>query len=195
VNIEVREESNAAFDTYAEIPIAFSVESVFECTPSGQPGGALGRLVPVEQPYTKDYDAIRGNHPLDWPRQFDTSGWGVLSAWQGGTRVGGIVIAHGSGDLDLLEQREELAVLWDLRVRPRERGMGVGSGLMKAAEEWAYARGCRVLKVETQNINVAACRFYSRHGFELRMATPRAYADLPEEVQLLWYKMLARQQG
>jgi len=195
VKIEVQEEPNANFDTYAEIPIGFRVESVFEWIPSDHPGGVLGRVVPVEQPYTKDYDTIPDNHPSDWPRRFDTSGWGVLSAWLGGARVGGIVIAHGSGDLDLLEQREELAVLWDVRVRPQERGMGVGSGLMMAAEEWAHARGCRVLKVETQNINVAACRFYARHGFELRMATPRAYAGLPEEVRLLWDKTLARQPG
>lgn len=195
MKIEIREEPNATFDAYAQIPTAFLVESVFECVPSGRPSSALGRVAYVELPYTKDYDAIPGNHPSDWPRRFDTSGWGVLSAWHEGTRVGGIVIAHGPANLDLLESREDLALLWDVRVRPQDRGMSVGSALMKGAEVWAAARGCQVLKVETQNINVAACRFYHRHGFELRTVTPRAYADLPEETQLLWYKRLARDAG
>jgi GNAT superfamily N-acetyltransferase len=39
------------------------------------------------------------------------------------------------------------------------RGLGIGAALFRAAERWAVARGARWLKVETQNVNVAACRF------------------------------------
>ena len=49
---------------------------------------------------------------------------------------------------------------------------------------------CRELKVETQNINVRACRFYARLGCELRVVRAGAYPQFPEEVQLLWYKTL-----
>lgn len=36
-----------------------------------------------------------------------------------------------------------------------------------------------------------ACgRFYHAHGFRLERATPGAYAELPNEVQLLWRKLI-----
>jgi len=43
-----------------------------------------------------------------------------------------------------------------------------------------------MLKVESQNINVPACRFYDAQGCELRAVQHGAYPDLPDEVQLLW---------
>jgi hypothetical protein len=52
------------------------------------------------------------------------------------------------------------------------------------------ARECRQLKVETQNINVPACRFYARQGCVLGVIDRFAYPTLPDEVQLLWYKDL-----
>jgi len=55
-------------------------------------------------------------------------------------------------------------VLWDIRVSAAERGTGIGSALFRAAEDWARARGCGWLKIETQNVNAAACRFYQKMG-------------------------------
>jgi streptothricin acetyltransferase len=46
------------------------------------------------------------------------------------------------------------------------------------------------LKVETQNINAAACHFYARQGCTLGGINRFAYPLLPLEVQLLWYKDL-----
>jgi ribosomal protein S18 acetylase RimI-like enzyme len=57
-------------------------------------------------------------------------------------------------------------------------------------EERTREAGLVELKVETQNNNVPACRFYARHGFQLRQAVWGAYPQLPSEVQLLWYKRL-----
>jgi GNAT superfamily N-acetyltransferase len=61
-------------------------------------------------------------------------------------------------------RRSDLAVLWDIRVQPERRGRGVGKALFYASVDWACRRGCRQLKVETQNVNVAACRFYASQG-------------------------------
>jgi hypothetical protein len=66
----------------------------------------------------------------------------------------------------------------------------VGTVLFQAAERWAASRGARWLKVETQNINVPACRFYARQGCVLGGLHRFAYSSLPDEVQLLWYKEL-----
>jgi hypothetical protein len=49
---------------------------------------------------------------------------------------------------------------------------------------------CRQLKIETQNTNVQACRFYERLGCQLRAVDRAEYPELPQEIQLLWYKDL-----
>ena len=71
------------------------------------------------------------------------------------------------------------------------RGKGVGTALFQAAEQWAVARGCRRLQVETQNINVPACKFYAKQGCTLGEVHRLAYPEHPDEVQLLWHKDLA----
>jgi GNAT superfamily N-acetyltransferase len=70
------------------------------------------------------------------------------------------------------------------------RSNGVGTALFKAAEVWSMAKGCRQIKVETQNINVPACRFYAKQGCVLRTVQLHAYSEFPDEAQLLWYKDL-----
>jgi ribosomal protein S18 acetylase RimI-like enzyme len=139
-------------------------------------------------PYVKDYDAAPENHPTEWPARFDVGRWGILSAWVDGMRVGGAVVAWDTPGVDMLEGRSDLAVLWDIRVAPGVRGEGIGGVLFRAAERWAAERGARWLKVETQNVNVGACRFYARQGCTLGAVNRFAYPELPEEVQLLWYR-------
>jgi len=92
--------------------------------------------------------------------------------------------------VDLLAGRDDVAVLWDVRVAPAQRGAGVGSALFRAAESWAGAHGCGKLKIETQNINIVACRFYRKMGCTLGRIDRFAYPELPDEVQLLWWKAL-----
>jgi hypothetical protein len=50
---------------------------------------------------------------------------------------------------------------------------------------------CRKLKVETQNINVPACRFYASQGCVLAAVNRMAYREPQDEIQLLWYKDLS----
>ncbi|MGZ8471829.1 MAG: hypothetical protein ACXWZ7_20745 [Gemmatirosa sp.] len=45
--------------------------------------------------------------------------------------------------------------------------------------------------METQNVNVAACRFYAHQGCILGAVHRFAYPTLPDEAQLLWYRRLA----
>jgi GNAT superfamily N-acetyltransferase len=90
----------------------------------------------------------------------------------------------------MFEGRGDLALLWDIRVAPGHRGRGVGRALFEATEAWALTRGCRELKVETQNINTPACRFYAALGCQLRVVRENAYPECPGETQFLYYKPL-----
>jgi GNAT superfamily N-acetyltransferase len=136
----------------------------------------------------KDYDA--DERPAQWAKRWNIQNWGLVSAWDHATRIGGAVIAFDTPGVSMLEGRRDLVVLWDIRVAPAWRRSGVGSMLFDAATSWARARGCSRLDVETQNINVPACRFYARMGCTLRRVDRFAYADLPDEVQLLWSRQL-----
>jgi GNAT superfamily N-acetyltransferase len=176
---------------YASVPIAFEVTHVLDIVEHSV-GFTLTERRLERGAYTKDYDAIPGEGPQHWAERFDISNWGFFAARSDGRRVGGAAVAWRSTDLTLLEGRVDLAVLWDIRVAPEARGLGVGTALFRAAEAWAARHGCRELKVETQNINVRACRFYAQRGCTLRTARPGIYQACPDEIQLLWYKDLVR---
>ncbi len=53
----------------------------------------------------------------------------------------------------------------ELYVVPEQRGRGIGSALLKAAEEVVRARDGRVLEINVDGDDVAARRFYERHGY------------------------------
>jgi GNAT superfamily N-acetyltransferase len=92
--------------------------------------------------------------------------------------------------MHMLEGRDSLAVLWDIRVAPDARGCGIGRRLFEHAAGWARRRGCRRLKAETQNVNVPACRSYAAQGCELGAIHRCGYASVPSvahEAMLLWY--------
>ena len=190
--VTVSQEPLETLAEYARISIAFEVHEVFDVFPDGG-GDNSFRLAsrPVAVPYLKDYDAIHRETPAQWPQRFDMSAWGLFAARLDDQCVGGAAVACNTPGLDMLEGRSDLAVLWDIRVVPGMRSQGVGHMLFEAAAAWALARGCRQLKIETQNINVAACRFYARQGCALRAAHRDAYFRFPGEIQLLWYKGLA----
>jgi GNAT superfamily N-acetyltransferase len=190
MSVEIREESiTIGLAEHATLSIAFRVESVLALdVVEGGLGGMMLVERPVETPWIKDYDGDEGEGPIGWTRRFDLTNWGLLSAWIGGGRVGGAVIAFDTPGVNMLRGRNDLAVLWDIRVQPAFRGAGVGSALFRRVERWVMERGCRRLEVETQNINVPACRFYARQGCQLRMIDRLAYEDLPGEIELLWYK-------
>ncbi|HEY0020443.1 MAG TPA: GNAT family N-acetyltransferase [Longimicrobium sp.] len=191
MDVQVREEPIAGLGQYARVPIAFEVREVLDLVVrDGGLGGFALVERPLDVPWMKNYDDYAGERPSRWAIRFDVSRWGLLTAHAEGRPVGGAVVAFNTPGVDMLEGRRDLAVLWDLRVAPEMRGRGVGAALFGAAEAWAVARECRQLKVETQNINVPACRFYARQGCVLGVINRFAYPTLPDEVQLLWYKDL-----
>ena len=198
--VELREASIADVAELARIPIAFTVERVYDvhaddapmATAPGDagPGGFTLTERAVDVPYVKDYDRIEGEGPSQWASRHDIRHWGFLQVGSSRQLLGGAVVAFRTPALSLLEGRSDLAAVWDIRVAPDMRGRGLGAMLFQAAEEWAGTRGCIGLRVETQNINVPACRFYRRQGCVLSSVNVGAYPSLPEEVQLIWSKAL-----
>jgi len=183
----IQEQTAESLAEYATISCSFWVRSLLcvDWLDSGLHGIRLTEQA-VSHPYLKNYDAL-GQSPLTWNRRWDMGNWGIFIARDAGKIVGGAVVAWRTVGLNMLEGRDDLAVLWDLRVMTEHRRQGVGRQLVNQAVSWAKARNCRVLKIETQNNNVSACRFYARCGCRLCGVHGGAYAELPDEVMLLWY--------
>ena len=61
-----------------------------------------------------------------------------------------------------------VALLDELYVVPAERGRGIGTALLKAAEETCRQRGSELLEVNVDGEDTNARRFYERHGYSNR---------------------------
>ncbi len=172
---------------YDRVPSNFPVRSILEVElVDGGLGGIRLHEVPVAQPYVKDYDV--GEKPSDWMQQFDLRNWGFFLALQDGTPVGAAAVAFDTTGVFMLERRKDLAVLWDIRVVPEGRGAGIA--LFRYAAAWAKKRGCTQMKIETQNVNVPACRFYWKMGARLGEIHRFGYAavsHVAHEVMMCWY--------
>jgi GNAT superfamily N-acetyltransferase len=188
MTVEIRKDTSADLADYATVAAAFTVTSRVDV--SGRTAGAALAIHSVVPSYVKDYDADLSNGPLGWPERFQVDEWGLFSARDGAKCVGAVAVATDASLLEQAKLESAPAVLWDIRVAPSHRSVGVGSALFAAAEQWAKARGCSALLAETQDINVSACRFYEAQGCHLTTVEPRAYPTLPEEVRLVWRKTI-----
>jgi GNAT superfamily N-acetyltransferase len=191
MQIKIFEETSEVLADYEKISIAFRVETFFrfELLDEGL-GGVKLTEKSVETPFTKDYDECDEDRPTRWAERFDLSNWGFLSAFDSEKRIGAAAIALKTPEIFMLEGRDDLACLWDLRISPGYRDKGFGHQLFTYALEWAKERNCRLFKVETQNINVPACRFYARQGCHLGAFNLHAYPESLKEIQLIWYRNL-----
>jgi GNAT superfamily N-acetyltransferase len=188
MKIKIKEISPDRLHEYDCIPQCVEVKTILKVELINQGlGGILLNEVPVEIPYVKDYDAS-GELPSDMGNKFDIRNWGFFLAVDGPTPVGAATVAMDTTGVFMLEARPGLAVLWDIRVCPKYRGVGIP--LFRHAAKWAQACGCTQMKIETQNVNVPACRFYMRMGARLGEIHRFGYAAVPvvaDEVMLNWY--------
>ncbi|MGH3051072.1 MAG: GNAT family N-acetyltransferase [Gaiellaceae bacterium] len=61
-----------------------------------------------------------------------------------------------------------VALLDELYVAPGERGRGIGTRLLHAAEAGCRGRGVRLLEINVDGEDTGARRFYERHGYSDR---------------------------
>jgi len=105
-----------------------------------------------------------------------------------------VFLAHCDGALagELIVRRwwNNFAYLEDITVKTAYRRQGIGRALVNRAIDWARSRQLPGIMLETQNNNVAACRFYERCGFELGGFDRHLYRALhpdTREIALYWY--------
>jgi len=87
----------------------------------------------------------------------------------GGGAIGGFIVAEaggrGSGHIITID------------VVNTARRSGVGSLLLRAAEDRLHAARCRTVELETAVDNLSALGFYKRHGYSVIKTFPRYYSN------------------
>ncbi len=191
MNLEIHKIGAEKLPLYAGIPIAFEVRSEYEIelSDNGLGGMSLHERM-VESVYIKDYDAYEDGSPTSWPQRFNIGNWGIFIGFEEETPIAGAAVAFNSPQLQMMDRREDLVILWDLRVRPESRRTGIGETIFRYACGWAREQAAIQMKIETQNVNVPACRFYEKLGCRLGQIDRYGYAGHPEvghEIMLVWY--------
>jgi ribosomal protein S18 acetylase RimI-like enzyme len=186
MSLEIMSRTAESLQNYAAVSIAFEVAEVIalDSVRLGKPAALKTRR--ISPAYIKDYDEIAGNHPSEWPARFHVGEWAIFTAHDSGRHIGGAIVVQ---EKELVPDPMTM-LLWDLRVAPEFRHRGIGHALLASVEGASQSRGARNLCVETQDVNVGACRFYARHGFLIESVAHGVYPRLPDESRLVWKKRL-----
>jgi len=169
---------------YGNIPFSYKTNKKYELKKINNGlGGILFDLVEVPEFY-KDF----GNKVDNWIKLFDLSNWKFFVAYnEKGKLIAGCTVATKTENCNMLEKRDDLALLWDIRVDNDYKHKGIGQKLFEMAKDYAKKNGFKQFKVECQNTNPAAVNFYHKQGMYLGAINQFAYPDYPNETQLLWY--------
>jgi len=84
-----------------------------------------------------------------------------------GGKMHGFLVAHGGPTGHIVT----------IDVNPSTRRSGVGSLLLRSAEERLQSGGSRAVGLETAVDNAAALSFYKRHGYSVIRTWPRYYSN------------------
>jgi len=171
-------------DEYGNIPFYYDTTQKYELKKIDNGlGGIKLELVNIPK-FHKDF----GTRTSRWIELFDLKNWKFFAAYNENNKmIAGCTIATKTSNCIMLEKREDLAVLWDIRVSDEYKHQGIGQKLFDMAKKYAIDNKFKQLKVECQNTNPAAVKFYHKQGMTLCAINEYAYLDCPDEVQLLWY--------
>jgi len=170
--------------------VEMNAKNVSDINAANQPFEVIGRLVPSfydgawsfsERLYQKAYHK---SYPNDEEHYADYIGHPekIVYFYYDGKAC--------AGQIRLRKNWNRYAFIEDIAVAAFHRGRGVGSKLIEKAREWAQAKGLLGFMLETQDVNLLACRFYHKLGFKIGGVDTMLYAnfDNANERAVFWYQ-------
>jgi ribosomal protein S18 acetylase RimI-like enzyme len=186
--ITYKQVDSSYFTLYDTIPMLVHVKGEYRLV---KHNNGLGGIT-FEEVAVAEYIKDLGQYEIvcEYEKRWNISGWAFFMAFDDGRPVGGTTIVTRTDGINMLAGRSDLAVLWDIRVDDEYKHRGIGQALFDMAVRWSKAQGMSQLKIECQNNNVPACRFYHKQGAVLGAIDEYAYFNEPKcrnEVQFIWY--------
>ena len=90
----------------------------------------------------------------------------------------------------ILEKHWNNYVRLEIAIKAAYRRRGAGRMLMDCSKKWSRANGFPGIMAETQNTNVAACKFYKTNGFKIGGIDTELYKGINKdsiETAIFWY--------
>ena len=93
------------------------------------------------------------------------------------------------GQIILKKYWNKNTYIQDICVAKNCRNKGIGYKLMDKAVEWTKMNGLKGIMLETQDVNIIACKFYKKYGFILGGVDTMLYSNFKNADQkaLFWY--------
>lgn len=188
--ITYKQADRTCFAQYDQIPMRVNVSSYYKIEKINRGLGGFTLVETPVDPYIKEFCTGDDISVTRWEKQFDITNWAFFMAFDGERPIGAATIASRTKGVNMLGGRDDLAVLWDIRVEDGYKNQGIGQALFDMAVSWCRKNGFVQLKIECQNNNVPAVKFYHKQGAVLTMVDEYAYYLEPEfrhETQFIWY--------
>jgi len=117
------------------IPISYLVDAKIDVRRNGSGlEGFTFKEGEVEPAYIRDYDLEE--KPVDWLKICKIDHWQIFRAVEEGQITGATLVALKSPEIHMLDGRDDLALLWDMRVVPEKRRQGIGSQLFQTVRKY-----------------------------------------------------------
>ena len=178
------------FPQYDQISMIVHVSAYYRIDKDNRGLGGFSLVKTDVEPYIKDFCVGDDESITRWEKRWDISNWAFFMAFDGEQPVGGTTVVSRTKEINMLSGRDNLAVLWDIRVDDAYKHKGVGQALFDMAVNWSREQGLVQMKIECQNNNIPAIRFYHKQGAVLSAIDEYAYYNEPEyrhETQLIWF--------
>ena len=176
------------FEIYDEIDMLVHVKSIYLLKKINRGLNGIILSEEIVDEYIKDlgkYECAK-----DYEKEFNISNWGFYMAFDNDKAIGAVTIVSRTDNVNMLDGRDDLGILWDIRVGDGYKHRGIGQKLFNLAVEWCKNKGLKQLKIECQNNNVPASNLYHKQGAILSKIDEYAYyheKECRDEVQLIWY--------
>lgn len=93
------------------------------------------------------------------------------------------------GQIRLFANWNGYGLIEEIMVSKGSRNRGIGTALLNQAAAWAKENNLIGLMLETQDVNLLACRFYASHNFIIGAVDTMLYSKFPtaHEKAVIWY--------
>jgi ribosomal protein S18 acetylase RimI-like enzyme len=169
--------------------IEINNENIITMNNSNEPFTIFGKLIPEyingcwsfkEELFKESYEYKYPPEDDDYEEYINNKDKTVYFYYDGKNNVGQII---------LKKYWNENTFIKDFSVSKNYRKKGIGWKLMDKAKEWTKANNLKGIMLETQDVNLAACRFYKKYGFTLGGVDTMLYSNFKnaEQKALFWY--------